>query len=353
MKRVTYILGAGASYLSMPLLADMKTRMKIYSDFIFQLKSEDKIKHEAVNVYLNDLNELIRNIDQSTSIDNYAKELFNSNEKEKLNKLKLILSGYFLFEQVEKEQYSFRRFENQNQMEFDRNTTYYNNEIVRSIKLTFDGRYRTFLNHFFSQSTKQLPPEINIVSWNYDLQIEGTFCRANNYCSLELAQTDLNISPSKAFKKNSEASHIIKLNGTAGVYSEGSLESQKFGNLITGFKDDILSVIKNNINLIYNYSVKPSVTFAFEHNDETNENQKIAKELIKFSDIVIIIGYSFPTMNNNTDRHIFSEARNAERLFLQIPKKDFARIKRNIARVNETVADKVQLIDDLDEFYIY
>src|SRR5690349_20626029 len=100
--KVTYFLGAGSSFHSMPLLNTMTSRLEVFGDFIFHKMQLKAIPEEPTKFYLDRLNDLIFNVKDSTSIDNYACELYNSNNIASLRKLrylKLILTGYFLFEQ--------------------------------------------------------------------------------------------------------------------------------------------------------------------------------------------------------------------------------------------------------------
>jgi hypothetical protein len=106
MDNTTYILGAGASYASMPLLETIAKRLKIFRDWVFHKKKDTEFqKHprfneRAIQELIEEIDHLISSIKDSTSIDNYANALFNANTPESLQKLmnlKFILSVYFIF----------------------------------------------------------------------------------------------------------------------------------------------------------------------------------------------------------------------------------------------------------------
>lgn len=346
MARVTYYLGAGASFYSMPLLNGIEERLKIYEDYIFHLCKNEPSSTQVEN-YLKELKNLILNIKQSTSIDNYANELFNNNNIPELNKLKHITSGFFVFEQLKKENPLLTQ---ETEPAFGLSSVYksYPKEIDKLVTNQFDKRYRTFFNNFFDPTTDSLPSNINIISWNYDVQIEGSYCRAQN-CSLDLAQKKLNINPSPSYRESNSKSEIIKLNGTAGLFLN---DTGIYENQINNFNEGLNKFISNHIKLLNNPSYTHALSFAFEHKNEFDNRKKKAKEIITNSEILVIIGYSFPRMNNEIDKYILSELSNLSHIYLQVPQSDFRKIQRNISRFDSDLAEGVELIDDLGEFFI-
>lgn len=104
MKYTTYILGAGASCYSQPLVYNMKERMlsllellnpesRLHKKYITnRLKGQTQLLY---NKYENILKEAVKHYTPDT----YAKKLHLTSEKTKLALLKEFLNLYFLFEQ--------------------------------------------------------------------------------------------------------------------------------------------------------------------------------------------------------------------------------------------------------------
>lgn len=93
MKEITYFLGAGASYHSVPIMNDLNSAI---INFVQRLSglfvSETNFHNHILNVWL----PIITHASEHPTIDTYAKKLFLTNDKYELRQLKLILSSYFL-----------------------------------------------------------------------------------------------------------------------------------------------------------------------------------------------------------------------------------------------------------------
>jgi hypothetical protein len=265
-----------------------------------------------------------------------------------------MLSGYLIFEQSAKKGRVFISNE-YNHASGGIPVPYmrYPDSLQKQISSQFDKRYRTFFNDILVNNSNCLPPNVNVISWNYDLQLEGSYCR-DYKTSLELAQKRLNVFPSKSYDSSIQNGHTIKLNGTAGInFSENS--SSGFENFISGFDDDVESVCgflvdAFNRNYEVNYS-RPTLTFAFESNQEAIRSKDQAKRILEETNYLVIIGYSFPTMNNPIDKELFSNC-NIDRIYLQIPSEYQKKILQNIRKIDSELAEACELIDDCDEFFI-
>ena len=80
MNNITYLLGAGASYASMPLLETMKMRLRIFKDFIKHKKRVGQLGDLSIDLFIAGIEEIIKGTEDSTTIDNYANSLFNLND---------------------------------------------------------------------------------------------------------------------------------------------------------------------------------------------------------------------------------------------------------------------------------
>ena len=78
-KNITYFIGAGASYHSLPLIKDMGDRMRIFKSYLEKYFSYhiDQSKAKSLELFISELDNILIEENQSTSIDAYARELSN------------------------------------------------------------------------------------------------------------------------------------------------------------------------------------------------------------------------------------------------------------------------------------
>jgi hypothetical protein len=205
-KNITYILGAGASYYSQPLVYNMKERMlsllellnpnsRLHQEYIaHNLKGGTQLLYDK---YENILKEAVKHYTPDT----YAKKLHLTGGKTKLEILKEFLNLYFLFEQdFIKDAYNvfpndpynigpqvYGIYSDQNypnyddvQLEKDKDKV---KEIWKNISNPIDYRYDVFyatLLEAFADEKLMLPSNVNILSWNYDNQFELAFKEYEN-----------------------------------------------------------------------------------------------------------------------------------------------------------------------------
>lgn len=336
-KHVTYILGAGASCYSQPLVSDMKERMNTLLHMLDgQNQSSDILKFkgktdELYKKYSIVMNEILKHITPDT----YAKKLFLTGEIDKLKLLKEFLNLYFLFEQdqvydayVEKPKEKYPK-----------------SELWQKIFTPIDHRY----DHFFATLLQKdfnfggnaklvLPQNINIISWNYDNQIELAYqYYAGNQTYSEIYET---LSIDKQYTE--DASNIVKLNGYCKIYN---MDTNK---KIT-FTDQIESLIDGN------YNIPNNINFAWE---PTDKHLNIIKSIIAKTEILIIIGYSFPNFNRTTDNEIFNKCNItltalSNTVLIQVPEKDeFIKIKEKMQTIGYFDDRVFKHISDADQFYI-
>lgn len=172
MKTITYYIGAGASYQSLPLVKTLGIRMKGFSRFLKLLESSGKITTKFTSDFIKHLDNIIDLDENNTSIDAYAKQLYNTSKLNELTILKCILSSYLSFEQLKKPA-DFKLYSDE--MGTENSYKEVSDEIQKSVKNIIDKRYRTFWSEILTEKVKTLPPQLNIVSWNYDSQFETSY----------------------------------------------------------------------------------------------------------------------------------------------------------------------------------
>ncbi|MBK8547923.1 MAG: hypothetical protein IPL63_11305 [Saprospiraceae bacterium] len=108
LQNITYILGAGASCTSLPLVSDMKIRMEIFVDFLSEtLNTKNKCSEvftknrDKLIKIRNQYKEILDSIKNHYTPDTYAKKLSLTGQFEDIKKLKEFLNLYLLFEQHE------------------------------------------------------------------------------------------------------------------------------------------------------------------------------------------------------------------------------------------------------------
>lgn len=346
MKKITYLFGAGASYHSLPLIKTMGQRMGIFSNYLKYLKAQDETPYRGLEPLINELDKLLSEENQSTSIDAYAKELSIKNQQLELHKLKMVLSSYLIFEQLEKKGEFFSNYKH-NLLEIEP-------EVELQIKTTVDRRYRTFWGDYINDSNQLPSSNIKVISWNYDIQFEISYFRLKNL-NLEAIQQELQIYPPNSKAINNDKFCLIKLNGTAGLTK--NLTDKNFNNYFdfNSLELDIanLGILFSSFNTNFNRVIdEPIFSFAWENNSIAIETRKIAEQVINETNILIIVGYSFPSFNRVVDREIFKNINNVEKVYYQAPKDELSNLIAKLDGINSNLKDKVSQIDELNTFYI-
>ncbi|HMX79882.1 MAG TPA: hypothetical protein PLN49_11905 [Ferruginibacter sp.] len=325
---ITYLFGAGASYYALPLVKNFKGRFQIFCDHL-----NDYLKIRINEIEFSDLvykqKQLIKNIESHYTIDTYAKKLFLKNPLLHTNPeyrtLTNYLSAYFLYEQLkinpelDCNQYLVNQL----------NNPYNNNEDsakdIEKIFQDFDYRYDSFFASILTHSNDELiiPNNINLISWNYDFQIEKAYMNFSE-CNLTYAIERLNVigTPQETFDRPLTSSHLIKLNGSAGFLSNG-----KFSELFdfrTHKVDNTFFERCKEILLSTRTLVGNAIRFSWEGDSFASKAIEMAQQKITNSRIVVVIGYSFPYFNREIDRMLFRGAtgKNDFKVYIQGPQED-------------------------------
>ncbi|MDX1938642.1 MAG: hypothetical protein SFU21_16095, partial [Flavihumibacter sp.] len=305
---LTYLLGAGASANALPLIMNMNERMQKFVDHLdkFNLLDENKLQQ---------LSQLLDKIKGHYTSDTYAKKLHLMKEDDSL--LNAFMAAYFSYEQMQKDLKS--AFYSNNHLSQLRTEDV---AIYEKIGKQIDYRYDAFLATLLIRETDGslvLPANINIISWNYDLQFELAYLNFMKSRSLTDAQRKLKISLSVKTQKekangwrNLHSNKIVKLNGSASFFKKGnevdvlnldtSLEYENFQfNQMTAQKLLDMMICKKDE---YDTNIK----FSWKNDIDTRTVRNDAKQILSKTDILVVIGYSFPYFNREVDRDIFSNA---------------------------------------------
>ncbi len=339
MGNVTYLLGAGASFEILPLIKEVfnddpnLTRPGMADDIVAmagKFKRLADIRQQEPGGYLKvlieEMEKLGRNSKFFSSPDTYIRSLYlQKKDKTEIERLKLLLSFYI------------------SQKQFSHPTG-------------IDKRYIPFLASILESKKGgvKIPDNINIVTWNYDFQLElGLQHFSSELDQLDQIQDQFGIVPSRT--KNDKPK-IVHLNGVAGFYKSG--EELGFYPSIKGvYRDDherLDAAVRSYQSLCEVAKIDDNLSFAWELEDESHERIKQSANFFTQSDIIVVIGYSFPFFNRKVDEALFSQlwGRGNLKIYIQDPKINQSQIK--FFRERFRLKDEIEIIplDSVEQFFL-
>jgi hypothetical protein len=351
MAKITYYLGAGASYYACPILekqAELMIKLasfeleKHYQNispgkypfgikFEFDKKKKIEIPQDNKTQILWDIGYFGKKAIDYNTIDTYAKKLFLNDEFDELRKLKMSVSVFFdLFENF-KDRYKSFEYDN------------------------IDSRYKSLFSILLEKNEIiHLNNNFKFISWNYDLQLEESFnlFLSNNH------NKDLN-SINSYFKykyNNSEINDVFHLNGYRGF-----TKTNDGREIVLKEKDDIDDYWKS-IEGFHEAIVRKNITFdnhikyAWEHKLENNPFFNNIYSVLNETEILIVIGYSFPPFNRSIDQLLFSklDSKKIKKIVYQDPNASKQLIE-NLFEKPDIFKDKIEVLTDskdLKQFYL-
>lgn len=329
MKNTVYYLGAGASIQAIPTIDGLRDRIKDLFEWLkkylvenlndYVINTLSKTIRENQTVIKTIINDLVWIYEESMThqtVDTLARRLYLKKEFENLYKLKRGLVTYFYFEQC----VGFAGKNNNHQLLLDKR---YDN-LIASIA------YRD--NHV---DGIKLRNDIKIITWNYDLQVEHTIQNytnekinvIKNKYQIHPNQNSLNVKSGKLV--DLESFSMFKLNGNAfidRVFQQGRLNgitphdinintnsqmstSDKIGEYLVEF-EKLFPEGKLRSADVFKY-----FNFAWEKDEKYPGFENMITnilDVIKNTERLIIVGYSFPFFNAEIDREILSACRPRE-----------------------------------------
>jgi hypothetical protein len=314
--KIIYLLGAGASVNALPLANDFADKLKKFSSDLNEIKHSSLPRgfgDSDIDPLIEDSRWLGEEGGKHASIDTLAKKLFFKKDHINLKKLKAVVSTFLIIEQA---------------------------------KNNVDYRYDSFLATILAEQNGSviLPDELEIITWNYDTQLDKAFfgfCDNEDYVIEKITLSD----------------KITRLNGYCGTELSGHI-GKYFLTIISGDPD---SIISNGIELYNSYmrdNSYPDINFAWEDSTLTKfSNQDISS--IETASSMVIIGYSFPYFNREIDSlllsHFPSGLKPKKPIYLQLPEKDQKSVATRIkSLISPGLRDNVDIIPIIgtDQFYI-
>lgn len=298
----TFYLGAGASANALPCVADLTKKIKNVFDFINENRPNgypfstftkdfagDTIRVDDTELMLNwnRLQEIeqrfLNQLGRTLSIDTMARILYIQERQEEYLELKGILVASFLL--WERKNGIDKRYEN----------------FWATIAVTDNEKKRN------EPVFKGFAPRLNIVSWNYDNQLESSLSELFAKSKYVHSIVERHIQS----KDISSATGIpyIKLNGTAQISSSRSHQSRAQRIDFENFSDSDMSYLLAALILFPQKFTEECkrLRFCWEGIGINNKDRftKFKKDISE-TETLVVIGYSFPSINHKLDKEIIS-----------------------------------------------
>ena len=316
MKTITYLLGAGASANALPLIKKNSTYNipglpEELEQFVETNTASILTQNDWSNQEISVLKELTEKCKEFGTPDLFAKYLLETGNDTHYRILKTLLSNYFIHTQ--------------------------------NTRQKFDYRALSFLTAI--TQNKKIPPNIKILSWNYDSQIEMAAVRLKPVSPSGYPQVqDFTCWPNHVDGyQHHDAPFLLHLNGVAGYH-------YSVDNLSERISDDFKFNTALDKELL--------LSFAWE-NENTNANRMFherrldfAKKIASETHILVIIGYSFPFFNRVIDAEIFKAMyKSLNKIYYQDPTYDGSNLKGLFDIPPKTLANIVH-IQQTDNYHI-
>ncbi len=303
--QIIYLLGAGASCDTMPLASALGERLEKASE---QIRKDGEYAKEL----LENFDWLAVRAKEHATVDTLARKYWirnDSDAKRDLLRLKAVLSCFF--------QYETARFSS-------------------------DKRHDSFFASILDRSEPgkpSFPGSISILTWNYDLLLEKSY-------------QEFSAAPEDARKRISEKA--IHLNGMAAVRFLKPVERED----VIYFPDADTDYLVKLYSRIIKNEYRPEIKFAWENTDILSK----ASHTTAGTEILVVIGYSFPFFNQDIDKALLKQMEGSlKRIFLQtngdvVGRERLLNLLQDVqypdGPVRSRWGEHVEMIDGTDYFYI-
>lgn len=309
-KELTYILGAGASFQSIPIVKTFGERFKFFitSQIGFLRDRSSSIEKVGFEQVFNEGILLSTEFNSHQSFDTFFKKLFHTNEKNRILLAKKLLNLYFIWEHC---------ITSLSPPTSDKNAF-----IKQSL---IDKRYDALIAGILKpiNGSNEVFCKTNFITWNYDFNLLASI---KNYFYPDYTFQDfinvIKTDDENVFNVNNQIS-IINMNGYH--YSKFYDEIKK----LNEFDSKQVFRSKVNNNYLLNGTIDKDselIKFAWEGDQTVGD---IASEKINSSYSVIVIGYTFPLYNRLIDLKYFNQ-RTVSNCFLYIQDPDSDVLLQNI-----------------------
>lgn len=329
MATITFLIGAGASCNSIPLAKELPTEFAKRSlDFKKMVNKNNFIKDNRERELWSRLSMkcdfYIQEFSKHGSIDTYAKKLWLNGNITELQELKGVIAVLFMDRQKQNPP---------------------------------NARYDKFWASILEKDTSGIsfPTNVNILTWNYDIQFKLSL---TPYFSNHSTRRNFPyLIPKKSIPEGTF--FIYPLNGLATPNEidseEGDWSDQDFYHRFESMRQEDCKHLVD----IYDSTVSGNmgIKFAWE-NPESPELQFVC-DRIENSEILVIIGYSFPFFNRKIDSKIFSSLTRLQKIYYQVKEPNidllysrFKKVSNLLSSHSRSSANAIEAITNYTEFHL-
>ncbi len=320
---ITYLFGAGASAKALPIVNQIPQAIEEIlielNQKEFNLSATDKYisvspktKEQVKNELMQEFNWLKEQCKDHASIDTFAKKLFLQKNKD-FTKLKITLSALLTLIELNK---------------------------------PFDKRYNTFFASILTNTIDDFPKNMKIISWNYDCQFEKAYAEYSGENSISVLSTILKVNTRFSNSNITDNDFaIFKLNGSTRLLGENHHDELKD----TLTKDSLEIVLNNYAWLKHSKEIYRGLSFAWEDGGEESIDNVI--NATKDTDVLVVIGYSFPYFNREIDRKII-RAMKLRKVYFQSPEAHIIRERFQSIVTGTSVANELVPFKDCEQFML-
>lgn len=341
MSNVVYLLGAGASYgkrkqaihrtisgavspgkyyiiEGIPVVNEINQEIDRLIASLKEIEPNYKVDGNFVGEFIKDLEWIKREAERHMTIDTLAKQLYLQENHTEFDRLKRVLSAFF---------------------------------IMMQVIYPADKRYDAFLANVLTYPGKRIPNDITILTWNYDSQIEIAYREYNPTTTTteehwKNVRNQLGITESHDWETAN--GKIYKLNGSAMLEYYGFFT--RIGNPYALDKKDFVSKLSGMYRMS---STECYLRFAWEIDVDCKYLKDVFAQ-IQDAQVLVVIGYTFPYFNRNIDRALFNNMPNLRKIYIQDPMAE--RVSQNISPVLSDYQTEsnipIVLLKDVDQFYL-
>ena len=325
-QHITYLFGAGSSWHSMPVVAELNADLHKWASLADNIDAKDQA---CSNQFIDQLPSLrykfiwqclkptLSEIDRFATIDTLARYYTLRQMPNELARLKKVIDGYFSLRQ------------------FTMEGLHLTSDMHRSHhKRGYDYRYDSLFAAILEVGG-ELPQNISFISWNYDLEVERSLGKFSDKSVAD------------------EAINVYHING------HSLLPSERFNDADIGWMQCLFSVGGEDIQ------------YAWERLELVKQELRLR---LKNTTHLVVIGYSFPVFNREIDRLILAASK-LTKIYLQDKKDQLPGIENRLKallaeRANYVPAQhtifqggsreetrpqqgvQIELIDSVDQFHI-
>ena len=336
MDKITFLFGAGASCNALPIVKKIPERLKALIDALGStalslpnnrtyedLKIDSpKSQREYQLEMIEDLKWLLAESQRHSSVDTLAKKLTIRRQFADLERLKVALSVFFIFEQAQNKP---------------------------------DNRYDSFYASIIN-SEGAFPENLRIISWNYDYQFELSYAEYSGQKKIYDNARQLNVIQKMGVRMGfNQGFRIYKLNGTTELFTPQLYRQFSYVEEFSSEVDNrfVEKVVRGFATATNSKNLSSTLSFAWESGLQFKENDDFINSIvedIKDSVVLVVIGYSFPFFNREIDRKIINSMA-LRKVYFQSPEANSLKERFKAIRFDMVDSDLI-LVKDVKQFLL-